>query len=160
MPDAPLYLLPGLNGADGIYGYEFNAVLDKVRNGATLYLSLNDGALAPFEEVSGVEVVGREMRTAPAQVEMNGEIFQLPSPFRLHLRNIRAEILACEMDGNPVFVRSAYGKGMVYLLTLPLELDLGVRPFHVADAWRIETADEEEIPPFSGRILKLRLRFV
>ena len=222
LPDAPLYLLPGLNGADGIYGYEFNAVLDKVRNGATLYLSLNDGALAPFEEVSGVEVVGREMRTAPAQVEMNGEIFQLPSPFRLHLRNIRAEILACEIDGNPVFVRSAYGKGMVYLLTLPLELDLGVRPgafhkqneprwrdfykllseevvskrlvhtdnpfvtltehpdqeggcwvvavnntpvslsmeFHVADAWRIETADEEEIPPFSGRILKLRLRFV
>ena len=128
LPDAPVYLLPGLSGADGIYGNEFNAVLEKVRNGATLYLSLNDGALAPFEEVFGVEVAGREMRTEPARVEMNGNSFELPSPYRLYLRGIRAEILACEEGGNPVFVRSRYGKGIMYLLTLPLELDLGQRP--------------------------------
>ncbi len=132
LPDAPLYILPGLSGADGMYGYEFNAILEKIRNGATLYISLSDGALAPFEEIFGVEAEGREMRTSPAHVAMNGETFIMPSPYHLRLRNINAEILACEEDGNPVFVRSGYGKGTVYLLTLPLELNLGSRPgaFH------------------------------
>ena len=35
-----------------------------------------------------------------------------------------ATVLAKEEDGNPVFLRSRYGKGTIYLLTFPIESDL------------------------------------
>lgn len=140
LEDAELYIVPGLRGAGGLYKSCFDALLEKVKNGATLYISLDDGALAPFESVFGVEVGGREARTAPARVLFGGEVFELESPFRLSLRNINAEILAAEEDGNPVFLRSRFGKGEVYLLTLPLERDLAGRPgaFHKEQepSWR------------------------
>ena len=51
-----------------------------------------------------------------------------------------AEVLACEEDGNPVFVRHNCGKGVCYLFTLPLEKYLGNLPgaFHKPEqpAWR------------------------
>lgn len=127
-----LYIVPGLRGACGIFREEYLALLERVKEGATLYISLDDGALSPFESIFGVEVESREARTAPARVKFGNETFILPSPFRLNLRKTHAEVLAAEEDGNPVFIRAKYGKGTVCLLTLPLELDLAGRPgaFH------------------------------
>ena len=132
LPDAPLYIVPGLSGDCGLYGTEFAQLLKKAEEGATLYISVNDGSLAPFERAFGVEVEGREMRTSPVRIKMNGQTFEVPSPFCLYLRNISAEILATEENGNPVYVRNRYGKGWVYLLTVPVEFTLGSHPgaFH------------------------------
>lgn len=117
-----LYIVPGLRGACGIFREEYLGLLERVKEGATLYISLDDGALSPFESIFGVEVESREARTAPARVKFGNETFILPSPFRLNLRKTHAEVLAAEEDGNPVFIRAKYGKGTVCLLTLPLEL--------------------------------------
>lgn len=150
-----LYIIPGLRGAGGIYRSQFEAILNEVREGATLYISLDNGALAPFEAVFGAEVQGREARTAPVEVVCNGETFEFVSPFRLTMRSVGAEVLAREADGNPVFLRNRCGRGMVYLLTVPLELNLGGRPgaFHKAaePAWR------SFYKPFSERVTAKRL---
>jgi len=61
---------------------------------------------------------------------------------RLNLAPLNAEILGSEPDGNPAFTCAEYGKGLVYLLTAPLEMNLCSEPgtFHagtVHSYWQI-----------------------
>ena len=128
LPDAPLYIVPGLRGADGLSREVYTELLRRVEEGADLYISLDDGALSPFEPVFGVEVAGREARREPVRILHDGERVELASPFKLKLRTISAEVLAREEDGNPVFIRNSFGRGTVYLLMLPLEVNLGALP--------------------------------
>ncbi len=127
-----LLLLPGIRGACWSYDREFRAILERVKEGATLWLSIDDGAPTPFESVFGASVRSREARREPARFRCNGETFEVASPFRLTLQPESAEVLAAEEDGNPVLLRHRYGKGEVYLLTVPLEAYLAGRPgaFH------------------------------
>lgn len=127
-PKSGLYLVPGLTGPCGLEKGPYMKLLDRAREGATVYFSMDSAAFSPFEEVFGVETAGREARTEPAEFTFEGCTFKINSPFRLYLRSIGAEVLACEKDGNPVFVRNRFGKGTIYLLTLPLEKDLAARP--------------------------------
>ena len=146
-----LYFVPGIRGGSWSFREEFLALLEEVRQGATLFLTIDDGALAPFESVFGASVRSREMRSAPVRFRFGGELFELNAPFRLELCPREAEVLACEEDGNPVFLRNAYGRGTVYLLTVPLERELAGRPgaFHRPEEPKwfrfYQTAAEREI---------------
>ncbi|MBQ6471359.1 MAG: hypothetical protein IJJ33_05205 [Victivallales bacterium] len=130
--DAPLYLVPGVFGDNSLYGYEWSALLEKVKDGAVLYVSMDTCVLTGMEAVFGVEVSNREMRSAPALVQLEGEIFSVTSEFKTSLNILDAEVLAHEEDGNPVYIRHRYGKGFCYLCTLPIEKHLGNLPgaFH------------------------------
>ena len=146
-----LYFVPGIRGGSWSFREEFLALLKEVRQGATLFLTIDDGALAPFESVFGASVRSREMRSAPVRFRFGGELFELNAPFRLELCPQEAEVLACEEDGTPVFLRNAYGRGTVYLLTVPLERELAGRPgaFHRPEKPKwfrfYQTAAEREI---------------
>ena len=138
--DAPLYIVPSIKGDVSLYGYEWESLMEKVQNGAILYVSMDNCAITNFNELFGVEVSGRELRSTPAIVEFDGEKFTIPSEVKTYLNVIDAEVLACEADGNPVYVRNKFGKGWCYLLTLPLEKVTGsiTGAFHKAEqpAWR------------------------
>lgn len=130
--ESTLYFVPGIRGGSWSFRNEFIALLEKVKQGATLFLTIDDGALSPFEPIFGASVRSREMRRAPVRFQFSGENFELNAPFRLELAAENAEVLAREEDGNPVFLRNPYGKGTVYLLTVPLERELAGKPgaFH------------------------------
>ena len=132
LDDAPVYIMPGVSGACAIHRSEYLELLRRVEDGATLYVSLDDGSLSPFEAVFGVEVASREARNRPARFTTECGEFEIDSPFKLNLRAIGAEVLGAEEDGNPVFIRNKYGRGAVCLLTLPVEKALAGRPgaFH------------------------------
>ena len=138
--DAPLYIIPGVTGDQSLYGYEWDSLIEKVKNGAVVYVSMDTCSLSDFTEFFGVEVSGREIRTAPAIVDFDGEKFTIPAEMKTSLNVLDAEVLACEADGNPVFVRKKYGNGWCYLMTLPLEKAIGNVPgaFHKPEqpAWR------------------------
>ena len=138
--DAPLYLVPGITGDNSLYGYEWESLIEKAAAGAVLYVSMDNCAMTMISTLFGVETAGREMRTAPAVVELGGEKFSIPAEIKTTLNVLDAEVLAREEDGNPVFVRKRYGKGWCYLLTLPLEKHAGSLPgaFHKPEqpAWR------------------------
>jgi hypothetical protein len=73
LKDASLYLMPSVSGGSPFsrrFWYELD---EKVRGGATLYLSLNDGILSPFKQPFGLEVQTREKRTAPAEISLSLE---------------------------------------------------------------------------------------
>jgi hypothetical protein len=135
--DAPCYLLPSLSGGEAVPDRRWRELLAKVSSGATLYISLNDAILDRFNAVAGVRLITRAGRRGPAQVTLaDGAVITLASGDDLRLAVDGAEVLGQEADGNPVFTRSPYGKGWVYVLTFPLETQLTHTPgaFHAADA--------------------------
>ena len=140
MVDAPLFLVPGISGDHSLYGYEWEKLIERVKEGAVLYVSMDNCALTDIDNWFGVEVAGREMRITPAKVELDGEVFTISGPLKTILNVLDAEVLAREEDGNPVFVRKKLGKGYCYLLTLPMEKHIAGIPgaFHKPEqpAWR------------------------
>lgn len=128
--DAELYLLPSMQAQPWRrFGLE---LMERVRLGATLYVSLGDALLSDVKEWFGVEVQTRKQRKQPAAFRFSEDIFEVKADYRLDLKPEGAEVLATEADGNPVFTRFAYGSGVVYFLQVPLEASLSQLPgtFH------------------------------
>lgn len=137
LKDSDIYLLPGLSSCGSVSRHHWLALIDRVENhGATLYVSLDNGTVAPFNSVFGVESQTREVRDVAAQICWNGQTFPIGTTYRYQLELQGAEMLAAEPDGNPMFVRYRLGKGQVYLLTAAMEKYLSQTPgaFHRADS--------------------------
>jgi endo-1,4-beta-mannosidase len=119
--DSQLYLLPGLNSFTSISNYRMEELLLKVKNGATLYISLDEGLLANFEALTGIRVVVRETHKNSITFSLYDNKFTVPANVHYQFESIGAKIISAEIDGNPVFSVNNYGKGKIYLLTVPLE---------------------------------------
>jgi hypothetical protein len=132
LPDTNFYLLPCVTGVFGVAKQRWEQLLDKVRDGATLYMSSNDGYMLNFAELTGLTVQNRRRRASDAVAYLqadSGDIsLTIPSTFKLDFRNDRAEVLAAEADGNPVLTKARYGKGTVYFCALPVELAMSQQP--------------------------------
>ncbi|QGQ98424.1 beta-mannanase [Paenibacillus psychroresistens] len=131
IPDASFYLLPCVTGVQGVAKQRWEQLLHKVDEGATLYMSSNDGYMLNFAELTGLTVQNRSRRATDAVAILKhkkGDIaLNFPGAFKLEFSNDRAEILASEADGNPVLTKASYGKGWVYFCSLPLELAMTQR---------------------------------
>jgi hypothetical protein len=142
---AGLYIVPSVRGINVIPRRRWLDLLERVRAGARLYISLDDGLLADFEATFGLRVESRERRlSGSAEFRIAGmdAAFRLASPIRLGLRATGAEVVGREADGNPMFTRFQLGQGDLFLLTAPLERTLAETPgaFHTQEApslWRI-----------------------
>jgi len=144
--DSALYLVPCMSGAQSFSRRRWLELLDRVRSGATAYVSHNDAMLSPFVEPFGLEVVSRSRRVAPAGIRIDAlpdvSAFSVGSPFRLGLSPTRAAVLGGEADGNPAFTCADYGRGRIYFLTVPIEQHATATPggFDAPNAqplWRI-----------------------
>ena len=140
---APVYLVPSVRGINVITRRRWLEVLERVRQGAVLYLSLDDALLSGFEETFGLRIQTRARRAAPARLSIDGlGAFEVQSGFRLDFLPRGAEILGREPDGNPAFTCYSYGQGKIYCLTVPIERALTETPggFHAPEAqpfWKI-----------------------
>ena len=122
--DAPLYILPSICGCKGMKLHRWNKLLEKVQNGSSLYISLNDGYVAGFEELTGLSVNFRSKRNGKANIHIGDKTMLLGGGVKIDITVKKAEIFASEADGNPVFSCHNYGKGKVYFFALPLENEL------------------------------------
>jgi len=162
LPDAPFYLLPSLHGHDCIPRRRWLELLEKVRAGATLYMSLGDGIVSPFNGPVGVDIVTRAHRGEPFTVSLDGIDEGLTvtgdsgDDLRLEMRG--ATVLGREENGNPVFTRATFGEGCIYLLTFPVELQLTLTPggFHGEGAepfWKFYAAMAGDV--LQERVLRI-----
>ncbi|WP_240633269.1 glycoside hydrolase 5 family protein [Paenibacillus montanisoli] len=127
LPAADLYMVPSVTGVRGVPKRRWEQLLKRVEEGASLYVSVDDGYLLHFSEVTGLSVQNRQRRAEAAKAALlatdeQDSTITVPSSFRWTLRCDRAEVLAAEEDGNPVLTRASYGKGTVYFMSLPIEL--------------------------------------
>ncbi len=142
--DADVYLLPCLSGVRPLPRGRWLALLERVRAGAVLYVSLDDAVLAGLENEFGVKVLTRRRRMKGGSMKFTDDSRSLPiaAAFRIDLLVTEAEVLATEDDGNPAFTCFPLGAGKVFFLTTPLEVTLANSPGvyqnePTSEAWRL-----------------------
>ena len=132
VPQAKLYLLPCIEGWNVTTKRNFSTLLQRVREGAVLYVSYNGGVLENFEEVFGLKSMGLQGVNHPRQADFAfGEetvTMKASHTRELLLMSNGAEILAKNEDNNPVFTKYQYGKGTVFFLNFALERMLWDKP--------------------------------
>ena len=132
LKDARLYIVPSIKGVININRDNWLELLDKVKQGASLYLSTEDGFVSPFVDPFGLDVVTNSTRVGSATFvsqKMNSELaFDMPAPWKMVINPQSANVLASEKDGNPIFTETQYGKGKLYFLSIPLEMNLTKTP--------------------------------
>ena len=126
LKEAPVYLMPSVKG--GIFKDSWFEVLDRVKAGATLYLSWDSAYMPTLTEPMGIEIrTNIERRGAMRFIAKFGNDrldFETVAERKLDIDPRNSAVLAREPDGNPAFMVSSYGKGKIYLLTFPREVNL------------------------------------
>jgi len=123
--DSSVYMMPGITGQYIMPRRRWIELLSKVKEGATLYISMDDGTLTEFEEVTGLQVISRcnrptdtTLRVLSAASHPKGT---LSRSNRLKCTAVNADVLGTDSESLPAFTRAQYGKGTVYVLLAPME---------------------------------------
>ena len=117
LPDAKVYLLPSVTSHVVIELERYNELKERVKNGATLYISMDDGFMTEFEELTGLRIHDSADRTEPGS--MNG--LEYTRKRMCWLEPVGAEVLQYDDQGNIAFSKHQYGKGTVHYLNFPVE---------------------------------------
>lgn len=149
LPDSDIYLMPSITGTQVCCKETFDQLLEKVYQGATLYVSNDAGYLAEFERFSGVHVVDsmritekctmelvsdievstKDIATATEDTtvledrskETDAAVIAFTRQKRTLVEARGAEVLAYDNLGIPAFTKHSFGKGCVYYVNFPLE---------------------------------------
>ncbi len=124
IPDADLYILPCITFWEVMNQHAFQTVMDKVKNGATVYISYNGGDFFHFEEYTGLRSKGivRSRKTHTASFDFGDITYKCER--EILVESVGAEPLVYNEEGNIVLSCFNYGKGRVFFLNMPLELTL------------------------------------
>ena len=121
IPASDVYMLPSVDGIKIMERDRYLELLSRVRNGATLYLSLDNCVIEGFEALTGMRVTDSFEPGVTTSFEYKGEIYPVRVKRTFLLESVGADVLATDDRGNPVLSEFAYGKGRVILLNYPLE---------------------------------------
>lgn len=120
LPDSRLYFLP--SAAMAVMNKKnYDLLKEKVYAGAVLYISNKDGIFTEFEELTGFRVEHSRESATQGTARWNGLEIPYRKSCQLELTAARAEVLAEDERGNPLFGQTAYGAGRVYFLSVPVE---------------------------------------
>lgn len=121
LPESKMYMLPSIKGHLVMPKECYDALREKVYNGADLYISQDSGILSGFEELTGVRVIESEIDCSANSTEFEGKEIAFARKRKFTVDAVNAEILAYDKEGNPAVTRSKYGKGTVWYVNFPLE---------------------------------------
>jgi len=119
--DSNLYIIPCIKDTESFNKNYWEMLKEKVKNGATLYVSYDGGFLSEFPEVFGLEVDSRYVVNKNYEVEINGVTGNIFKEYTLKAEVTTSEVLGLDNTGNILFTKNKYEKGSVYFLNLPLE---------------------------------------
>ena len=121
LPEASVYILPSLVSDHGIYARELTPIIERVKQGATLYMSWQDALLSPFEEYTGLRPQYYTSVPNKSSVVVDGEKIDLCGSATMKLDVTTAETVLASESGEPVLVKNSLGKGSVYFIPYPIE---------------------------------------
>ena len=119
--NAKTYFLPSATGRANLRLRQWNQLKAKVREGATLYLSLNDTFLDSLDKVAGIEVAFRERSGGEDICDFGDFKLKVPYLVKRRYQPITAKVLARNQDGDGVFFVNDYGRGKVYAFVYDFE---------------------------------------
>ncbi|MBQ7839093.1 MAG: hypothetical protein IJ390_01175 [Lachnospiraceae bacterium] len=121
LPDSDLYIVPSIKGWSPLRMDTLRALMEKAKQGASVYISADNGMVAGSEEYFGL--LSRGMYDVPESDIMEFEDEKLPFCYgkKYLLSAAGAEVLIEDSDKTVIFSRNRLGKGWVYFLNFPLE---------------------------------------
>jgi len=119
--DAKIYLLPSLKGSNYLTKIRMNSLLQKVKKGAVLYISMDNALFADFELMTGLRIVTREETNNNSEITVQNQKMTVSSGLRFVFEPVGATVISSDQTGNPVFTKFKYGEGTIYFLSAPLE---------------------------------------
>lgn len=128
IPDAKCYIVPSVSGPNVMLRDRYLELKQRVKEGAKLYLSVDDGIIAEFEEFTGLHISDSCNCDYHGEIclEDNGSSTNIPYERKrfYDISPVTAKILASDKDGHPILSENSYGKGKVYFANFPLEKNL------------------------------------
>lgn len=121
LPQANVYLMPSITGTLVLPAQRYCELKKRVENGATLYISNDKGMLSDFNNLTGVTINNSKTKQDSGIFELNGCKVNYKRERNYIITADRAEVLAKDENGMPIFTKYRYGKGTVYYLNFPLE---------------------------------------
>lgn len=121
LPESDVYMLPSINKFQVMPGEQYNELKKRVYEGATLYISNQDGILSEFEELTGLKVLDSAIQPNDGYIELADEKIYFKRKARYKMISAGAEIIAYDQDGLPAISKYNYGKGTVWYVNFPLE---------------------------------------
>lgn len=119
LPKADAYILPSINV--NYPTLKFYELKERVKEGATLYLSNNCGFMQGFKEFTGVEIVDSANLPGSAAFTFKGVDFKMRTSKKYKTKAAGATVLAEDQEGNIIISTHTYGKGKVGLVNIPME---------------------------------------
>lgn len=108
------YILPAYNGNNVMFKENYVKLLEKVNNGANLYISYDGGILSEFEKLTGLIIEYTEKGQFCGKTEINGKEIKYSQNNRIKIKSANAEVLAVDDKNMPVLTKYKYGHGYVY----------------------------------------------
>lgn len=121
IPDSKLYIMPSIDNHHAISKRRLEELLEKVKNGSTLYLSLGKALFRTIPEMTGLTIAYRDGCTAEEHITLGAERLTVKPDYKYVAESCAAEVMARGGDGRPVLVKNNYGKGKIYFSTVPIE---------------------------------------
>lgn len=121
IPKSKLYIMPSLAQVMSIPKRRLDEILENVKDGSVLYVSLGTAFFRSIHELFGVVFESREAGTASKTLFFKGNELPVNVDASYTVESVEAEVLGCDGDGVPMFFKYKYGKGCIYLLTAPIE---------------------------------------
>lgn len=121
IPKSELYIMPSLRQPMSIPKRRLDEVLENVRNGSVLYVSVGAAYFRSVPELFGVVFESREEGFSAKKMEFSGNELPMNADASFTVESVSAEVLGRDSDGTPLFFKNKYGKGYIYFLTCPVE---------------------------------------
>lgn len=124
LPNSPLYILPSISGTTVMKKKRYDALKRRVYDGADIYMSMDNGCLAEFEEFTGLSVEDSYECNEKNSLTLGDEEIEFERHRTFILKSVGAEVIAYDKDNNPSITVNRYGKGRVFFVNFPLEDNL------------------------------------
>ncbi len=137
IPKAPLYIVPSLSGWASLHKEEYDTLIERVSEGATMLITVDTGLICDFERVTGLRSDGMSSG-GRGTITLDGQELPFDYSKKFRLSTLGAKAIAADADGNIVFAENKLGKGRVFFLGFPLELNV----------WRRQGVYEAGMPSY------------
>ncbi len=121
LPDSDLYILPSVKYDKAITNTRLGELMDKVKEGASLYISLSRAYFRNIPQMAGVTVNNRIDISKDKHIVFNDCDLVVNSDVEYDITETECQVLAYDENDMPMFVKNSYGKGNIYFLFAPLE---------------------------------------
>ncbi len=124
LPESELYIMPSINGHHIMHKEKYKELRQRVYDGADLYISNDNGILAEFESLTGLKPIDSSKHLHHGTIDFNGCDIDFSRGRNFTMEPTTAEVIVCDNEGNPAVSVNRYGKGRVFYVNFPLEINM------------------------------------